>query len=109
MINVMLVDDDEPVLEFLSEAIPWASLSMQVSGAWENGSIALERALECMPDIVLTDINMPIMAGLELTRRLKELEPAVRIVILSCLDEFKYAQQAVKLGFIPHSRRTAPL
>jgi two-component system, response regulator YesN len=98
MYKVMLVDDDYPVLELLSEAIPWPGLGLELMGTYENGEVALEAAQAVMPDIVVTDIGMPRLNGLELIRALKELNPAVRVVILSCHSEFHYAQQAMKLN-----------
>ncbi|RAV05085.1 helix-turn-helix domain-containing protein [Paenibacillus sp. YN15] len=98
MYKVMLVDDDYPVLELLSEAIPWDRLGVELMGVYENGAVALEAAQTVMPDIVVTDIGMPRLNGLELIRALKELNPAIRVVILSCHSEFHYAQQAMKLN-----------
>lgn len=97
MYKVMLVDDDYPVLEFISYAIPWEELGLQVIGLYENGASALEAAAQDMPDILITDIGMPKMDGLELIRELKERKPELRAAILSCHSEFHYAQQAVKL------------
>lgn len=97
MYKVMLVDDDYPVLELLSRTIPWEELGLTLTGAYENGAAALEAAQIGMPDIVVTDIGMPRLNGLELIRALKELHPAVKIVILSCHSEFHYAQMAMKM------------
>ncbi|GAB2676704.1 AraC family transcriptional regulator [Paenibacillus thermoaerophilus] len=99
MYNVMLVDDDYPVLELLSEAIPWEELGLALSGTLENGEAALERAdAEGAPDILITDIGMPRLNGLELIKALKEKRPAMKVAILSCHNEFHYAQQALKLN-----------
>lgn len=98
MYKVMLVDDDYPVLEFLSEAIAWGDYNLELQGCYENGAIALEQAEQEMPDILITDIGMPKMNGLDLISKLKERKPNLRVAILSCHDEFYYAQQAVKLN-----------
>lgn len=98
MYDVMMVDDDYPVLELLSEAIPWDRLGLRLSGVYENGASALDGAQEAMPDILITDIGMPKMDGLELIRRLKAQKPELKVVILSCHSEFHYAQQALKLN-----------
>ncbi|ASA23006.1 response regulator transcription factor [Paenibacillus donghaensis] len=97
MYNVMLVDDDYPVIELLSETICWEELGFRLMGAHENGQIAWEHAQREMPDILITDIGMPQMNGLELSARIKELKPEVRIAILSCHNEFQYAQAAMRL------------
>ncbi|WP_379162140.1 response regulator [Paenibacillus sp. sgz5001063] len=98
MYKVMLVDDDYPVIELLSESICWGELGFHLMGTHENGESAWEHAQQEMPDILITDIGMPRMNGLELSARIKELRPGVRIAILSCHNEFQYAQQAMRLN-----------
>ncbi|WP_284638414.1 response regulator transcription factor [Paenibacillus silviterrae] len=98
MYKVMLVDDDYPVLELLSEVIPWEQLGLELVGQYENGAVALEAAQTQLPDIIVTDIGMPRMNGIELIRAIKELQPATHVVILTCHSEFHYAQQAMKLN-----------
>ncbi|MCU6791968.1 response regulator [Paenibacillus sp. WQ 127069] len=98
MYKVMLVDDDYPVLELLSEAIDWVRLDLQLTSVHENGISALEACAEDMPDIVITDIGMPKMNGLELIRELQQRKPDIRVAILSCHNEFRLAQQAMKLN-----------
>ena len=93
----MLVDDDYPVLEFLQQAVPWESLGMTVQGCYENGVKAFAAAEAALPDILITDIGMPHMNGLELIQKVKELHPRLKVAILSCHNEFSFAQQAVRL------------
>lgn len=93
----MLVDDDYPVLELLSQTIEWEHLGVNLQGTYENGASAFEAALCEMPDILITDIGMPKMNGIELTKRLKELNPKLQVIILSCHSEFEFAKQALKL------------
>ncbi|WHZ03668.1 response regulator [Neobacillus sp. YX16] len=97
MYKVMLVDDDYPVIELLSEAIEWGNLGVMLQSTHENGAAAFEKALYEMPDILITDIGMPKMNGIELTKMLKELNPQLQIVILSCHSEFEFAKQALRL------------
>jgi two-component system response regulator YesN len=96
--KVMLVDDDYPVIELLSKWIPWDALGLRLVGAYEDGLQAWEHAEQDMPDIVITDIGMPRMNGLELISRLRAQKPNIRLAILSCHNEFQYAQQAMKLN-----------
>ncbi|GGN92733.1 response regulator transcription factor [Saccharibacillus kuerlensis] len=98
MYSVMLVDDDYPVLEFLAEDIPWTELGLRLIGVHENGLLAWEHMQREMPDILLTDIGMPKMDGLELIGKTRESGPGMRIAILSCHSEFQYAQQAMRLN-----------
>lgn len=98
MYNVMLVDDDYPVLELLSESIDWANRGFRLLGTFENGAVAWEHAQSEMPDVLITDIGMPKMNGLELCAKMMARKPDTRIVILSCHNEFSYAQQAMRLN-----------
>lgn len=98
MYTVMLADDDYPVIELLSDRIDWEGLGFRLIGAHENGEGAWEQAQREMPDLLVTDIGMPKMDGLELTARMKERKPNLRTVILSCHDEFQYARQAMRLN-----------
>ena len=96
--KVMLVDDEEEAREAIAGCINWEEIGYSVVAKADNGEDALEKAEQCAPDVVLTDIHMPFMDGLTFCRRLKEIMPDVRIIIFSGYDEFEYAQEAVRLG-----------
>lgn len=98
MYTVMIVDDDLPVLEFLKTAIKWEQLGYQLTGAYENPLDALKAGRIAGTDVLISDIGMPGMNGLELIRSLREEDPHVKAVILSCHDDFHYAQTAMKLS-----------
>lgn len=98
MHSVLLVDDDVAVLEFLQVMIPWETCNFQLSGTCTNAYDALQKCREAMPDLIVTDIGMPGMDGIELIQAVKDISQHPRFVILSCHDEFRYAQQAVQLG-----------
>ena len=68
----------------------------ELVGEAENGEVALELAEQLHPDVVLTDIKMPFMDGLELCRRLRQSLPAAKLVVFSGFDDFEYARQAVR-------------
>ena len=95
--SVLMVDDEQEVIEVMSRKLNWEELGFQICGRAANGVEALEMAEELQPDVVLTDIKMPYMDGLELTRRLKSLFPDIRIIIFSGFDEFEYAKEAIRL------------
>lgn len=98
MYRLLVVDDEPWIRERLCETIDWASLGVVVAGAADDGLQALELA-ECMkPDIILTDIRMPVMDGLELIRGLRENGNAAKVVIISGYQDFEYAQKAIKFG-----------
>lgn len=96
--RVMLVDDEEEIRAGISRKIDWESLGFDLAAEAENGEEALELAEQIRPDVVLTDIKMPFMDGLELCRRLRQSLPAARTVVFSGFDEFEYARQAVSMG-----------
>jgi two-component system response regulator YesN len=98
MYNVLLVDDDVAVLEFMQMMIPWESCGFQLSGTYTNAYESLQHCREAMPDLIVTDIGMPGMDGMELIKAVKDMSQHPRFVILSCHDEFRYAQQAVQMG-----------
>lgn len=98
MYNVMLVDDEEEVRVAIEKKINWQELGFQVIATAENGQDALEVALEKQPDVVMTDINMPFMNGLEFCKQLKAQQPATKVVIFSGYDEFEYAKEAIELS-----------
>ena len=95
--RVMLVDDEEDVIQVIIHKMDWEKLGFTVQGYAHNGLEALEMAEEEQPDVVMTDIKMPFMDGLELSRRLKEQYPTVKVIIFSGFDQFEYAKEAIRL------------
>jgi two-component system, response regulator YesN len=96
--KVFLVEDEIVTREGIRDAVDWAAAGYQFCGEAPDGEIALPLIREREPDIVITDIKMPFMDGLQLCRILRETLPATRIVILSGHDEFRYAQEAIQIG-----------
>lgn len=97
MYKVLLVDDEVVVREGIKERINWSELGLVCIGDCENGMEAMEAVDLLLPDVVLTDINMPFVDGLELTRYISEHHPFTKVIILTGYDDFSYAQQAIKL------------
>lgn len=96
--RVLLADDEEEIRTGISRKIDWAGLGFALVGEADNGEEALELAEQLRPDVVLTDIKMPFMDGLELCRHLKQSLPAAKLVVFSGFDDFEYARQAVSMG-----------
>ncbi|MEK5058262.1 MULTISPECIES: response regulator [unclassified Paenibacillus] len=95
----VLIADDEPIIrEGISDSVDWASLGMEVIGLAEDGAEALELVLERGADLVLVDMNMPIMNGISFIQALREQKQECRCIIITGYDEFSYAQQAIRLG-----------
>lgn len=95
--KVILVDDEEEVIDAIKSRILWEQLGLQIVGSATNGVKALELVEKLQPDIVITDIKMPYMNGLELSRRLNDEYRNVHIIIFTGFDEFDYAKEAVHL------------
>lgn len=96
--QVLLVDDEEEIRHGIRNRVDWEALGFQLAGDAENGQEALEMAESLRPDVVMTDIKMPFMNGLELCRRLSVKLPSAKLVVFSGFDDFDYAQQAIKAG-----------
>ena len=97
MFRVMLIDDDVPMLKVLRQMIDWEAHHLQIVGSTYSSAKALHMFEEVQPDIVITDIGLPQTNGIELADRFIGLKPDIRVIFLTCHEDFQYAQQAVKL------------
>ncbi|UVI28789.1 response regulator [Paenibacillus spongiae] len=98
MYDVLLVDDEPLDLEAMQLLIPWDELNMKVAGTAYNGFAALELLRRQTVDILITDIQMPIMSGLELAEQAKSRNPSLKIIIISGHEEFQYARKAIAMN-----------
>ena len=98
MIKVMIVDDEELFREGMAMDVDWENCGLELSGLAENGQDALDMIERINPDIVVTDIRMPKMNGLELIEKARGIRKDLQFIILTGHDEFEYAQKAVRLG-----------
>jgi len=96
--KVFLVEDEIFTREGIRNTLDWETLGFTFCGEASDGEIALPMIQSSKPDVIITDIKMPFMDGLQLTKIVREHMPWVKIIILSGHDEFIYAQSAVKLG-----------
>lgn len=96
--KVLIVDDEEEIRQGIIKKIDWETYGFKIVGDAENGEDALEKAEKLQPDIVMTDIKMPFMNGLELGEKLKDLMPSTKIIIFSGSDDFEYAKKAIKIN-----------
>ncbi|GLX67627.1 response regulator [Paenibacillus glycanilyticus] len=97
MYTVLLVDDETIELETMEHYVPWGQAGIQVVGTARNGKEALTKLTELKPDIVVTDVRMPIMDGLEFGRRAKQIDKSVKIIYLSGHNEFQYIKSALNI------------
>ncbi len=95
--NVLIADDEPIIREGIRDSVDWSSLSMNVIAEAEDGEEALGLSLKYQVDILLVDLNMPIMNGLSLIKEVRNKLPSCKVVIITGHDEFKYAQEAVRL------------
>lgn len=98
MYRLLLLDDEEIVTRSIQKVFDLPALGFEMVGAFSNPVKALEKAGELRPDLIITDVKMPQMDGLEFSDRVKKILPDAEIVILSGYGDFSYAQTAVKLG-----------
>ena len=98
MLKVLIVDDEMLVKIGMHNAIPWEEHGFVIIGEASNGKQALEIARKEHPDVVFTDIRMPIMDGIQLIETLRAEQPGVRFVILSAYRDAYYVQQAASMG-----------
>ncbi|MBD3921652.1 response regulator [Paenibacillus sp. PR3] len=98
MKKVMLVDDEILIRENIRDCIPWTQEGFAYCGDAPDGEVALPLIDQHVPDILITDIKMPFMNGLELSRIVRDKYPEMKIIILSGHDEFEYAREALRLG-----------
>ena len=87
--KVILVDDEEEVIDVIERKIHWDMLGFDVVGSANNGVKALELVEKLQPDVVITDIKMPYMDGLELSSRLNNDYQNIHIIICTGFDEFE--------------------
>lgn len=101
MLNVVLVDDKKDIVLGISAAVDWAARQVAVHGFF-NGADALAYCIANPPDLVITDIRMPFMTGLELLEALKQHNVQTRTVLLTGYEDFAYAREAIRLGAVEY-------
>ncbi len=97
-LKVLIVDDEHLIRNLIRLRIDWEQEGFEITGEASNAQEAFELVEEHNPDIIFTDIYMPNMDGIELSRRVLERYPHIKIVVVSGHDEFEYAQQGIKIG-----------
>lgn len=95
--SVMIVDDEAPIRREL-RAFPWDEAGCRLVAEARNGAEALELFHEHQPSIVITDIVMPVMSGLELIKAIKETQPRTQVILMTIFSDFTYAKEAIRYG-----------
>ncbi len=97
-IKVFLVEDEYAIREGIKKSVDWEKNGFELVGEAGDGEVAFPKIIKTKPDILITDIRMPFMDGLELSKLVKKELPDIRIVVLSGYDDFNYAKEAISIG-----------
>lgn len=97
MHKLLIADDDEIMREGIVRNIDWEKSGIEVVGTAHNGMECLEKIKTCLPEVILSDIRMPFVDGLQLTEAVARLYPRIKVVLLTAYDDFKYAKKALDL------------
>ena len=98
MLRVFLVEDESTIRETLRDTVPWGQCGYEFAGEASDGEMALPLIQKARPDVLITDVRMPFMDGLDLSRLVLREFPEMKIVIISGYDDFEYARQAIDIG-----------
>lgn len=102
MRKIMLIEDEELILQGLKNIVDWEAMDMQIVHMAHNGCEALEQFAREPVDIIVTDINMPVMDGIAFLTQLRQSEERAKCIILTGYDEFEYARCAIRLGVVDY-------
>ena len=102
MLKVLIVEDEETIRRGIALTIDWGSLNCTVVAEAANGEEGLAAAQRYQPNLIITDIKMPKMDGLEMVRRLRQMGNGAFVIILTAFDTFEYAQNAIRLGAVDY-------
>ena len=102
MLKVMIVDNESAIRKGLVHCIHWGDLGCEIAAQADDGMMALEQIPVIQPNIVISDIRMPVMDGLELAKEIHLKYPSIKTVILSGYAEFEYAKEALSQGVVDY-------
>lgn len=100
MYELVIIDDEKWIRQLIRKLLPMESYFLKVTGEAEDGKEGLDLVRRIRPDIVLTDIRMPVLSGLDLIGEIRKVLPRAEIIIISGFDNFEYAQKAITLGVV---------
>ncbi|NHN28882.1 response regulator transcription factor [Paenibacillus agricola] len=101
LLRIIIVDDELPIRQRL-QMFDWLACGAEVVGEAENGEEALDLCASLLPDIVFTDIKMPVMTGLDLLKQISQEYPEIPVVLITSFDDFNYVHQALKMGAVDY-------
>ena len=106
MKKIVIADDDFLVRTYLKQMLPWEEMGFVVVGDAKNGKEALRLVEREQPMLLITDICMPVMNGIDLIKELKAAGSSVHILVLSCHDDFAYVKEAMQRGIDDYVLKT---
>lgn len=98
MMKVLLVDDEIFTIRMLQTLIPWEKLGMTVAGYAQSGEEGYEKTIREHPDIIISDIRMPGMSGLEFLGKVRRFDERIKLILMSAYADFSYIKEGMKLG-----------
>ena len=98
MYRIMIIDDNHLSVDGICHNIDWDALNAEVAYKAYNGLFALEQLTKDPIDLIISDIEMPQLDGLELAGKALRINPNIKTILISAFDKFEYAKQAVRLG-----------
>ncbi len=102
MYKILIVDDEKLLRQGFIHMTNWAEHGFSIAGEAANGEEALQLIETIEPEIVITDIRMPVMDGIVLTRKIKEFYPQIQVIVLSSYNDFEYVRETLKLGALDY-------
>ena len=105
MLKVLIVDDETVVRRGIMLGTDWAAMDCVVVGEASNGEEGLAAAARYNPNLIITDVRMPRMDGIEMMRRLREQDCTAHFIVLTAYDEFDYARSALRYGAADYPER----
>ena len=96
--RILIVDDNAMAIDAIKSNIDWPKLGCDLAGTFSNAPELLEQLGQLAPDLIISDIRMPGMTGLELAKSVLAINPAIKIILVSAYDDFDYARQAIRVG-----------
>ncbi|MDV4149329.1 response regulator [Clostridium sp. AL.422] len=96
--KIIIVDDEYLIRNLIRNCIDWESLDIEIIGEASNAHECLSLIEKSKPDIILTDINMPLTNGLDMSKHLLEKYPEVKVIVITGYNEFEYAKRSIRLG-----------
>lgn len=104
-IGIAIIDDESLVRLGIKSFVAWEEYGYEIVGEADNGQTGLEMIREKHPDIVLLDVCMPVMNGIEVLKSLQKLKIQCKVIILSCHDDFCFVKEAMKNGAFDYLRK----